>query len=158
MSALTVRQAEAADRAVALALWQALHREHETLDSRYRLAPDAELRWANDFDLWLRGGPHRVLLATSESVSVGLLVAHLGYPISVYAPAPYLHIDDLYVVPAFRGKGGGRALVAEAERWGRAEGATSLQVGALSANVGGRRFWEREGLTPYNVTLSKPLT
>jgi GNAT superfamily N-acetyltransferase len=157
MNGARVRRARPADRAEAVALWQALHREHEALDPRYRLAPDAALRWANDFDEWVREGRDLVLVAEASAGLVGLLVAHLAYPIPAYAPTLFAHVDDVFVSPEWRGRGVGRALLAEAERWARGEGAAHLQAGVLAPNADGRAFWSRVGTDDYMVIVTKPL-
>ena len=76
----SVRRAAAADRAAAVALWTALHREHEALDARYRLAADAPVRWAVDFGDWVRSDADRIWLAEADGDRVGLLTAHLYVP------------------------------------------------------------------------------
>jgi GNAT superfamily N-acetyltransferase len=157
VSAVHVRRARAADREAAVALWLALHRAHEALDARYRLAPDAALLWANDFAEWARERHHLVLLAEAAGEAVGLLVAHLAFPVPVYAPELFAHVDDLYVVPSRRGQGVGRRLLAEAERWARGEGAHRLQAGVLAANEEGRAFWAGAGTEAYSLTVTKPL-
>lgn len=157
MSAVRIREATPSDRAAAVALWLALHREHEALDARYRLAPDAALRWGNDVAEWVREDGHLVLLAEAEGEAVGLLSAHLGHPIPVYVPALFAHVDDLYVRPSWRGRGLGRRLLEEAERWAVGEGADHLQAGVLTLNEEGQAFWRRAGTTAYNVIVTKPL-
>jgi GNAT superfamily N-acetyltransferase len=157
MSAVTLRRARPADRDAALALWAALHREHEALDARYRLAPDAPLRWARDLDEWM-GVEHRlVLLAEASGGAVGLLVAQLAWPAPVYAPSLLAHVDDLYVVPPWRGRGVGKMLLEESERWARRHGATSLQAGVLAANDEGLAFWDQAGTRPYQIVVTKLL-
>ncbi|WP_420454055.1 GNAT family N-acetyltransferase [Rubrivirga sp.] len=149
-----VRLARPSDLAPALALWTALHREHQALDPRYRLADDAAARWSTDFRDWTRSEGSRVWLALDAGRPVGLLTAHLYQPAPLYREHLLVHVADLYVMPEARGVGTGRALLDHARSWGRAEGAAQLQAGVLAANAAGRAFWARAGADDYSVTVT----
>ena len=153
---MTVREAQSSDLASALALWEALHREHEAADARYRMSDDAAARWATDFRDWTRSRTSRVWLAMAPE-PVGLLTAHLFEPAPTYRYVSLVHVSDLYVTPAARGTGVGRALLDAARQWGRAEGATRLQAGVLAANAAARAFWDRQGAEDYSVTVTMEL-
>ncbi len=155
---MTVRRVRAADVPAAQALWAALHREHERLDPRYRLSEDAAARWASDLRAWARSDADRVLVAEAEGGAlIGLAVAHLAWPPPVYAPHLLVWVDDLYVEPAHRGSGAGRALLDALKAWGREAGATDLRAGVLATNPAGRAFWASAGGADYQVTVTLPL-
>ena len=153
-----VREARSSDLPVALALWSALHREHEARDPRYRLADDAEARWSTDFRDWTRSDGSRVWLAIDAGQPVGLLTAHLYQPAPLYREHLLVHVSDLYVVPEARGEGIAAALLDHAQTWGRSAGATQLQAGVLAVNAVGRAFWAAQGGEDYSVTVSMALT
>ncbi|WP_412067308.1 N-acetyltransferase family protein [Rubrivirga sp. IMCC43871] len=154
-----IRQARSADLDTALALWQALHAEHESLDPRYRLADDAAARWRTSLRDWVRSDASRVLFAqeTAASDPVGLITAHLYEPAPTYRPHLLVHVDDLYVRPEARGHGHARALVEAAADWGRAEGATQLRAGVLATNAAGLAFWASVGGADFSVTVAAEL-
>ena len=154
-----IRHARTSDLDAALALWQALHTEHEALDPRYRLSDDAAARWRTSLRDWVRSPASRVLFAqeTDASEPVGLLTAHLYEPAPTYRPHLLVHVDDLYVAPEARGHGLGRALVEAAVAWGRAEGATQLRAGVLATNAAGRAFWASVGGADFSVTVAVEL-
>ncbi len=154
---MTVRPARSSDLPVALPLWEALHREHEAQDPRYRLSEDAARRWATDFRTWTRSSGDRVWLALDDGRAVGLLTAHVYEPAPVFAPLTLIYVDDLYVAPAARRSGLAGRLLDAARQWGAEVGATELRAGVLASNPAGRAFWERQGATDFSVTVTMRL-
>ncbi|HLA64348.1 MAG TPA: GNAT family N-acetyltransferase [Rhodothermales bacterium] len=150
----TIRRARAADADAVRALWEALHREHEATDARYRLSEDAALRWASDLREWTRSDADRVLVAEQEGELVGLTVAHLMWPAPVYASHLMVWVDDFFVLSAHRGQGIGRALLDALRAWGREKGAEEIRAGVLATNPGARRFWAGAGGVDYSVTVT----
>jgi ribosomal protein S18 acetylase RimI-like enzyme len=69
----------------------------------------------------------------------------------------YAYVSDLVVLPAYRRRGIGRALLEEAEAYARREGARSLRVAVLARNNGAGRLYHRMGFSDYTVQLVKPL-
>ncbi len=154
---IAIQLARSSDLPVALPLWQALHREHEALDTRYRMSDDASSRWTTSFRDWTRSPASRIWLALEDGTAVGLLTAHLYEPAPTYQPSLMVHIDDLYVAPLARGHGLGATLIAEARAWGLEAGATEIRVGVLAANDEGRSFWDAQGARDYSVTVTLAL-
>lgn len=154
---VTVRRARAADADEVRRLWQALHHEHEWTDVRYRMSEDAALRWASDLREWTRSDTDRVLVAEGADELMGMTVAHLAWPAPIYAPRLMVWVDDLYVLPAYRGQGVGRALLDALRAWGREQGAEEIRAGVLATNDGARRFWAGAGGADYSVTVTLDL-
>ena len=154
---MTVRPARPADHAVAVALWAALHREHEGQDPRYRLSDDAAQRWSTSLRDWLRSPRDAVWLGVDGGAPAGLLTAHLYETTPMYAPVSLVYVDDLYVRPAARGRGLGVGLLDAARAWGAELGATELRAGVLAANGAGRAFWTGQGARDFSVTVTVPL-
>jgi GNAT superfamily N-acetyltransferase len=138
---------------------EALRAEHQPLDPRYRISDDAPARWSADLRTWVRSDADRILVADAGPAGlVGLAVAHLSWPAPIYVQRLMVWVDDLYVVPPWRGRGVGRALLDHLGAWGRAAGATELRAGVLAANEQGRLFWSAAGGTDFSVTVAMPLT
>jgi GNAT superfamily N-acetyltransferase len=72
-------------------------------------------------------------------------------------PAPFAWIHDIYVKPEHRERGVAKLLMAEAERFARAEGAQVLHLGVLDRNERARRFYAKQGYREYTHVLTKPL-
>ncbi len=157
MTPVTIRRATRADRDAAVALWTALHREHEALDARYRLADAAAGRWATDFRTWAESDADRIWLADLGGAAVGLLTAHLYTPAPTFAEALMVYVDDLYVAPAARRRGAASLLLDEARAWAYGAGATELRAGVLAVNAAARAFWAQQAGADFSVVVSVPL-
>lgn len=154
-----VRRARAADLPAVQALQENLRREHVPLDERYRLADDVAARFAADLRVWVRSDTDRIFVADAGAEGiVGVAVAHLAWPAPIYLQRLMVWVDDLYVMPAWRRRGVGRALLGALRDWGGAAGAEDLKAGVLSANSLGRRFWAGAGGSDYSVTVALPLS
>ena len=98
-----------------------------------------------------------IFLALDESGAVGFTQL---YPVfsSVSCTRKYL-LNDLFVVPAARHGGAGRALLVAAADFARAQGAASLSLSTGVANAAAQRLYESLGWTrdesfyEYNLVL-----
>jgi GNAT superfamily N-acetyltransferase len=70
-------------------------------------------------------------------------------------PAPFAWVHDIFVRSAFRRAGIATKLMAEAEAFAQAHGASTLRFGVLGRNSGARAFYEREGFREYVVVMTK---
>lgn len=90
-----------------------------------------------------------VLLADAEGSPVGLAICFFG--LSSFQAMPVLNVHDLAVLPAWRGRGVGRALLTEAERRARARGCCKMTLEVQDGNVTARRLYERFGFGDFTV-------
>jgi ribosomal protein S18 acetylase RimI-like enzyme len=95
-----------------------------------------------------------VLLAFAGREAVGLAVCFFG--LSTFEVRPLLNIHDLAVVPEFRGKGIGRALLAEAEARARERGCCKLTLEVQDDNRRARGLYESFGFTDFVIADSGP--
>ena len=75
--------------------------------------------------------------------------AQLRYRPWVYSAGPNAHayLEELYVVPALRGRGMGRALLDLALQTARSEGATQIELGTSETDEAARSLYESAGFT-----------
>jgi len=95
-----------------------------------------------------------VLLAVSEGRPVGVAVCFLGF--STFQARPLLNIHDLAVLPEWRGKGIGRALLAHVEDRARRRGCCKLTLEVLDDNARARGLYESLGFSDFVVGDSAP--
>ena len=99
----------------------------------------------------------RVFVAEVDGAVVGF-VGVLGRVV----PEPdesqaYAYVSDLVVLPAYRRRGLGRALLERAVAFARGKGAKALRVGVLARNEGAARLYRSLGFGEYTIQLNKPL-
>jgi ribosomal protein S18 acetylase RimI-like enzyme len=102
-----------------------------------------------------------VLLAFAERRAVGIAVCFFGF--STFQARQLLNIHDLAVLPEWRGRGVGRALLSAAEAQARRRGCCKLTLEVQDDNRRARVLYERFGFADFVVAnsvtrfLSKPL-
>lgn len=69
----------------------------------------------------------------------------------------YAYVSDLVVLPDYRGRGLGRALLRTAEDYAMACGATLFRINVLAKNDVARRLYFDVGFEEHLVVLQKPL-
>jgi ribosomal protein S18 acetylase RimI-like enzyme len=90
------------------------------------------------------------LLAFANDTPVGLAVCFRG--LSTFRALPLLNIHDLAVLPPYRGKGIGRALLQAAEELARLQGCCRLTLEVLESNAGARALYRRFGFDDSTVS------
>jgi ribosomal protein S18 acetylase RimI-like enzyme len=75
-------------------------------------------------------------------------------PCLLYAE-PYAELTELYVEPAFRRRGLGRALIAHAEQLARARGAADLLIMTGVGNAAAQALYRAAGYDTYAVALNR---
>jgi ribosomal protein S18 acetylase RimI-like enzyme len=97
------------------------------------------------------------LVAETEGSVVGLLVWAARTDEAYMAEAARRHgsVQDIVIAEAHRGKGIGRALLAEAERLTREGGMTRLRLTVLAGNDAAVTAYERSGFCDYARVMVK---
>jgi ribosomal protein S18 acetylase RimI-like enzyme len=91
-----------------------------------------------------------VLLAYVDEKAVGLATCFLGF--STFAARSLLNVHDLAVLPAYRGRGIGRALLHAVEGAARARGCVKLTLEVLEHNRRARQLYEAAGFAQATYT------
>jgi len=143
-SAIIIREGNAADAPAIAALHVASWRDayREILDPGFLAGPVEAERAALWIDRMARPKPNQlVLLAELEGELIGFVCAFMGDN-----PRWGTFVDNLHVAEPARGKGLGRALLAEVARQARAAGTRSgLHLWVYEDNRPARAFYERLG-------------
>lgn len=112
-------------------------------DVRRRLVPE------------LRRHPNSlVLLAFAGQQPVGIAVCFIG--LSTFQARPLLNIHDLAVVPGWRGRGAGRALLDEAEKQALGRGCCKLTLEVQEDNTPAMSLYKKVGFCDFVMGDSEP--
>lgn len=134
------------DRPAWLALRQALWMG---ADATTKAAEDGTLlREPQRFGVLIYG----VLLAFREEMAVGFVELSLRDDLDGLDDRRVGYVEGIYVAPSAQGQGVGQALIAAAEDWGRAQGASDLAADVLPENAESLDFHVRAGFVAVGET------
>ncbi|HYM38775.1 MAG TPA: GNAT family N-acetyltransferase [Thermoplasmata archaeon] len=151
-----VRQAKVRDLPVLTRLWRELVGFHEALGGQdFRLAPGAEAGWKKYLRGHLGKSDRLCLVAEAGDQAVGFLVAGIERQPGIFMERDYGHISDVYVQEPQRGKGVGKALVAEALRWFEEKRVVRVRLQTDARNTLGFEFWKKLGFQTTVFTMDK---
>jgi GNAT superfamily N-acetyltransferase len=118
--------------------------------AEYERAPDAVVATENGLRevLFGRKRSAEVLLALEEDEPVGFAVYF--YNFSTWLGRPGLYLEDLFVRPAVRGKGYGRALLGRLAQIAQERGCGRMEWAVLDWNDPAIQFYRKLGAEPMN--------
>jgi GNAT superfamily N-acetyltransferase len=100
-------------------------------------------RAAERLQALIDGADGEVFVGDADGAVVGLCTVALDLDSVRYGRRAW--VEDLAVHPDHRSAGYGKALLDAAKEWGRAHGATHLELDSGEARADAHRFYEREG-------------
>jgi GNAT superfamily N-acetyltransferase len=141
-SVFEIRTATAADVPIILSLIREL--------AEYERAPDAVVATEAGLREVLFGPKHsaEVLLALEKGEPVGFAVYF--YNFSTWLGRPGLYLEDLFVRPAVRGKGYGRALLERLAQIAQERGCGRMEWAVLDWNDPAIQFYRKLGAEPMD--------
>jgi GNAT superfamily N-acetyltransferase len=95
-----------------------------------------------------------VLVAEDEGEIVGMAYGEVRIP-SRFSDERALELSGVVVRTGYRGRGVGRALVAEAARFAGELGVEWVELKTFAPNQGAMAFWEGLGFTPRVVQMTQ---
>lgn len=151
MNTYRIREAKSSDRNSIATLWLELMDHHRALDSRFRIAPDAEHRYSRHAQEMIRSNRARVLIAEEVDTSkvFGYIMGELQDRPAISIPGLYGFISDVYIRESWREQGVARALVDELKQWFIKHKATAVELYAAENNIPSLAFWENMGMKPF---------
>jgi ribosomal protein S18 acetylase RimI-like enzyme len=151
-----VRPMRAAEAESVLELWIDLVDHHRRLDPSHPGSGGLLPALRRELARALREPDCQVLVAEVERRVCGFLLAEIEHEGKEEAP-PGGWIHELYVDPAWRGRGLGSQLVARAEAFFAERTGSRVCVRVEARNAEGLRFWERRGFAERARILERVL-
>ena len=139
------------------ALWLDLTRHHAALDPLFALRADAAGEVRRLLSALLDDPDTAVFVSGQAPGFRGLAIARVDRAPPIHPETCRAEITDLFVVPAERRRGLGRALAVCADAWARGRGAERLEVRVSPHNPEGQSFWRALGYTAHMDVLHRRL-
>lgn len=155
---VSIRDARNGDYENLRSLWRELMDLHVRLDPRFTLSENADQRFFSYLETARGRDDYRVRVAISEGRVVGFAIACVLPNSPVYRTRWVGYINDLCVTQSMRRHGIGEALVKDAVRWLRANGAESIEVYVAEINDSAQKFWRQVGAREYLARMSLDLS
>jgi GNAT superfamily N-acetyltransferase len=134
MSAIEIRRTKPGDEAMIVALLRELA-DYERLTHKFRLTPEIVAR-----DFFGDSPPVHCDLAFADCEAAGIMTWYPTY--ASFAASRGIYLEDFYVRPALRGRGIGRAMIADLARRAVASGAMKIEWAVLTWNKPSIAFYE----------------
>jgi ribosomal protein S18 acetylase RimI-like enzyme len=93
----------------------------------------------------------------ADTLPIGLIEASILHPAPIFRPVQSLHIHAVYVLPPYRRRGVGTALLRSALHWGCQHRCQLAQLSVLPHNPG-RRLYQKLGFTVFGLEMRKEMT
>ncbi len=131
--------------------------ENEKFDST--VSPDFPLTNEGEEELrkCIDGDFSAIFSAETEGGIIGYLAASVQLAENFRNIKYVCELGSLWIDEEYRGKGIGKALVKEFEKWCREKNARKLSVSASAGNERAIEFYRKEGFEDYELILEKPL-
>jgi GNAT superfamily N-acetyltransferase len=146
-----IRAGRREDAEAAARLWMQSAQEHTSHDPVYATAPDAEKTMRRFLADLARNGYAFVFVATVDEEMVGFASGELREGSPTFLPKTWASVDDVFVLPGYRNRGIGHALIASVEGWARRKGANGVSLQVAAANGRGRKFYKDLGFREISV-------
>ena len=123
--------------------------------------PFIDMNWVNTskaeklFSDSVTKDDHYTVMAEVDGNPVGFLI--LGPKQYAYRTVRMIELDILAVLPEYRSKGIGSALVANAKQWAKECGYQTMYASSYIKNVRAVEFYKREGFAPIDISLELTL-
>ncbi len=149
--AVPVRRADVDDLDPLVALWTAVADHHARFDPHYRLRDGAAPEVRELLRAVLRDPEAAAWLADPAAGGgpTGFCLARIDEAPPILQETRRAEITDLYVRPAARRRGVGRALVAAARAFAQDRGVRRIEARVAHANAEGQRFWRALGFGDF---------
>jgi ribosomal protein S18 acetylase RimI-like enzyme len=152
------RRASNGDLPAVTALWIELTRHHAALDPHFALRPEADAEARRLLAAQLRDPDTAILVAGEPDRLDAFAIVCVRRAPPIHPETCRAEITDLYVAPARRRGGWGRALVAAATRFASERGAERVEVHVSPRNPEAQAFWRAEGYGAHMDVLHRRLS
>lgn len=136
-------------------LWLQLAREMFKIEGLVLPSEENANRWIGFVRKTLNSQKSLLMLAKSGSGPVGFVYASISRDFPLDVSKPTGRIDDLYVLPDYRGRGIGEELVLKCLNKMRVAGVKAIRLRVLAENKAAMELYKKLDFKTYNYGMMK---
>ena len=146
---IKIRKANRKDIPDIIKLWCEFMDFHEKYDSYYMRSPRGHLKFKKFIDNQISSRKSLVLVAISENIICGYLLAMIENKSPVFKVRRYGLISDVAVSSIFRREGIGEKLCLESYEWFKKHKINRIELNVATTNPVSMNFWSKLGFNSY---------
>lgn len=155
---IVIRRMTAGDYLAVDAMMRGLHGLH--VENRPDIfKPSSHVYGQEEFERMMQDEGVAAYVAEVDKNPAGICIAVIktSKETQLTVSRPALYLDDFYVLPEYRRRGIGRALIERIEKEGKRLGAERLDLMVWGFNESAQKFYESLGMTRQRMILEKKL-
>ena len=149
MEQINIRKAELKDLDALFEFKQALVEAERSFDQTLKPGP---LYYYNIPDL-IEAGDARLVVAEADSTIIGCGYARIVDSKPYLKHQQHAHLGFMYVMPAHRGKGVNKMIIAALKQWSQEQGITEIRLEVYAVNTAALKAYEKVGFAPHMLTM-----
>ena len=105
----------------------------------------------------IRARNYAIFVAESDGKVVGHTIVRISKSPPIYVYNRKVYVDELVVDKKYRGKGVGKKLLKQAEKWGKKKGLSLFSLHVAIKNKNAISLYKKFGLKEHHITMNKKI-